>query len=1044
MLLLPDGKFLRFFGAETFVEQPGSPLTRYFADGALDPSFNFNSGYRSVSAAVALPDGKLIVSAARNVYNQQVEEIIRLHPNGSIDTTFSATRSTAVRGLTVQIDGKILAAGSFTSFGTDSSRPGIVRLLADGGVDSSFAPVPLLATTTSRSAVGTLSANDPVLQLDGKIIIYGNFRRIRHPQLQDEFFSFPAGVARLNPDGTVDTSFQPSGFTRQVTVRSALVQPDGKILLGGRFFIGNPTGPTAPIVRLNTDGTLDPSYAARSGAIWIRDMALQPDGGVIATATQFARGTVLRFGPNGPIESDFHSPRFADPSSSESISLQPLFVALQANRQILVSGLFSDVDATSITRSNFGIVRLNADGSVDRSLTTPLQTGRATYPRSVARLSDGATYVGFGSFGSLGDTAVPNNFARLRADGSLDAGFNPFANRDPEAPVNSGFISFGFTRLADEKFFVYGSNQPFGRFFYDRLLADGSHDPAFSPAEYMLTGVAADDITAWPHDSNAVLLSCSSPQCAVDGTVVHRIDASGSIDTSFQLQPYFAAILVRRDANNVPEVIFAGARIVGVLPDGKMLFVYLHPDLEARLVRLNANGSIDGTFGEQRLEPLQVSHTFPVVTDPSRPAAFQPSGGAYSGDTVLDVEVQSDGKIIIVGSFRSINGVPSRGIARLNPDGGLDQSFGTGDGPTWTATAETPVDRPVVEQIEPLSGGKLLVAGTFEAFSGVTAPGLAVLRQDGSVDASFVAPAVRRKELGGRCVLARQPDGSLLLSGPYSYMDDTAAPSLIRLAPLGGLLNVSTRLAVGTGENVLIGGFIVDGNAPKKVIIRAIGPSLSAAGTAGTLQDPRLQLLQGQTVLKSNDDWRSTQEQEIIATTIPPKDNREAAIVATLNPGAYTALVSGKDGTTGIAVVELYDLGTASADAGAEARLANISTRGKVGTNDDVMIGGFIVSGPTAKLIIRGIGPSLAQGGVTGALQDPTLDLIDGNGSVVMANDDWRTGGGEQEIKDTGVPPGNDRESAIVSTVAPGAYTAVLRGKENTTGVALVEVYALN
>ena len=170
------------------------------------------------------------------------------------------------------------------------------------------------------------------------------------------------------------------------------------------------------------------------------------------------------------------------------------------------------------------------------------------------------------------------------------------------------------------------------------------------------------------------------------------------------------------------------------------------------------------------------------------------------------------------------------------------------------------------------------------------------------------------------------------------------------------MVNISTRLAVQTGENVLIGGFIITGNAPKKLLLRAIGPSLPLAGR---LVDPVMELYDSNGFLGSNDDWRSNQEQEIIDTTIPPNDNRESADLATLNPGAYTAIVRGQADGQGVGLVEVYDLGTASLDTSSAARLANISTRGFVQLDQDVMIGGFIVSGANTKVIVRAVGPSL-------------------------------------------------------------------------------------
>ena len=241
-----------------------------------------------------------------------------------------------------------------------------------------------------------------------------------------------------------------------------------------------------------------------------------------------------------------------------------------------------------------------------------------------------------------------------------------------------------------------------------------------------------------------------------------------------------------------------------------------------------------------------------------------------------------------------------------------------------------------------------------------------------------------------------------------------------------------------TGENVLIGGFIVTGTQPKKVIVRAIGPSLSGL-FAGVLADPILELRDSSgALIRANDNWRNDQEAEIIATTIPPSDDLESAIVATLpaNGSAYTAIVRGVNDGTGIGVVEAYDLNQA-----ADSELANISTRGLVQTGDNVLIGGIIVLGQNPlRVIVRAIGPSLT---VSGALADPTLELRDSNGGLIDSNDNWRSDH-ETEIMATTIPPSNDLESAIVRNLAPGNYTAIVRGTSDTTGVAVVEAYDLN
>jgi predicted outer membrane repeat protein len=255
--------------------------------------------------------------------------------------------------------------------------------------------------------------------------------------------------------------------------------------------------------------------------------------------------------------------------------------------------------------------------------------------------------------------------------------------------------------------------------------------------------------------------------------------------------------------------------------------------------------------------------------------------------------------------------------------------------------------------------------------------------------------------------------------------------------PVTTLGNISTRLRVETGDNALIGGFIITGAQPKKVIIRAIGPSL-ASFFSGTLADPVLELRDSSGgLIRSNDNWRSDQEAEIVATGIPPSSDLESAIVATLpaNSSAYTAIVRGANDGTGIAVVEAYDL-----DRTVDSKLANISTRGFVQTGDNVLIGGLIVQGQDPlRVIVRAIGPSLP---LPGALGDPTLELHDVNGALIASNDNWRSDQ-EAEIIATTIPPTNDLESAIVRPLVAGSYTAIVRGVNGTTGIALVEVYAL-
>ena len=261
--------------------------------------------------------------------------------------------------------------------------------------------------------------------------------------------------------------------------------------------------------------------------------------------------------------------------------------------------------------------------------------------------------------------------------------------------------------------------------------------------------------------------------------------------------------------------------------------------------------------------------------------------------------------------------------------------------------------------------------------------------------------------------------------------------------PPNALGNISTRGFVGTGNNVLIGGLIISGAGPKKVILRALGPTLGQPpfNVPNALANPMLELRDGGgALITSNNNWiDAANKQAIIDTGLAPPNNLESAILTSLNPGQYTAVVRGVNNGTGIALVDAYDLDLTSGS-----NFGNISTRGFVGTGADVMIAGMVVYGPTGEdVIVRGLGPTLTQFGVPGVLADTILDLRDGNGNLLMTNDNWKDTQ-QAQIQASGHAPPNNQESAIAATLNAGNYTAILRGKNNTTGNALVEVYGLN
>ncbi|HEX4666130.1 MAG TPA: sialidase family protein [Chthoniobacterales bacterium] len=279
-------------------------------------------------------------------------------------------------------------------------------------------------------------------------------------------------------------------------------------------------------------------------------------------------------------------------------------------------------------------------------------------------------------------------------------------------------------------------------------------------------------------------------------------------------------------------------------------------------------------------------------------------------------------------------------------------------------------------------------------------------------------------------------DGETNLSEFFSATEPNDPGSVVHTSRQ---LNISTRENVGTDEKVLIGGFIITGSTSKKVILRAIGPSLSAFGLTGLLQDPILELRdKAGDMLFMNNNWRDTQESDIIATGFQPGDDRESAILATLPPGEYTTIVQGQNNTTGTALVEAYDL-----DPTPDSEFGNLSTRGFVGLDDQVLIGGLVVSdeeSAQANVILRALGPSLGALGVMDPLQDPILELHDVNGTTVAANDNWQETQAGYFVS-AGLAPPDDREAAIFASLPAGSYTAIVRGVNATTGIGLIEVY---
>lgn len=312
--------------------------------------------------------------------------------------------------------------------------------------------------------------------------------------------------------------------------------------------------------------------------------------------------------------------------------------------------------------------------------------------------------------------------------------------------------------------------------------------------------------------------------------------------------------------------------------------------------------------------------------------------------------------------------------------------------------------------------------------------------QDGNTTGT-VTPGVTSRNVAG--VAIDNLVVAVVNSAPAGAPQPNSSPTPTPTPTPSQLVNVATRARVESGTgNEIIGGFIITGSGNKNVIIRGLGPSLQNSGLTDFLVNPTLELRNSGGVLATNQDWRDTQEAAIKGTGIPPLYDVESAIVASLPAGGYTVILKGLSGGTGLGLIEVYDLAT-----GATSRLANLSTRASVKTGNNVMIGGFFVDAGTggANIAVRALGPSLTAFGVPGALPDPTLELRDGDGTLILANDDWQDNAGQAAaLTAAGMAPTNNKEAAVIKFLTPGAYTAIVQGRNGTpTGVGLVEIYNL-
>ena len=1052
IVVQPDGKIV-------VAGSSGSDfaLTRYNSDGALDAAFGSGGrihtglflGDDSAAEGVLLqPDGRIVVVGSATYRGQPTAvALVRYNPDGTLHENFQSLGiardrftddDVFGRAVALQSDGKLVVAGKLTEAATGASRFLVVRYHVNGAFDQTFGGGFAHVTTDFPGSTDE-GAYAIAIQPDGKIVVAG--------EAGDGF-----AMARYNPDGSLDSLFDGDGMLTTAfdgttaAARGLAIEVDGKIVAVGQTAGSGAADTNFALARYNVDGSPDLTFEGDGKVITdlglldgANAVVIQPDGRIVAAGAARSATSgffaVARYLITGTLDESFGTggKMLTDFSGSRS-GLGAAAVALQADGKIVAAG-----DANISGQRDFGVVRYNTDGMLDAtfdgdgkvSTDFPLNDDAAT---AMAVQPDGKIIaVGGSQLRTLVADAQDPNFqlARYHADGSLDSSFG-----------EGGIVSTDFGSHGQE--YAYGvALQPDGR-----IVVVGQAGPAFSGISDAYTQFA---------------VARYNP----DGTLDTTLDGDGLVTT------------------DVGPSAFARARAVAIQPDGGI--VVAGTNGQFTLVRYHGNGSPDTSgFGSGGKVTTSFGGSFSsaadvVIQEDGRivagGVADTPEGTDFAlarydsignpdssfdddgrlttdfggqSDVMNGLVLQSDDKLVAGGGTTDSEGVGNFALARYElSTGKLDETFGS------AGKVTTDLEGPgAINGVALGNDGRIVAAGVIDPrrrFAGMRPMSIfAVARyeRDGSLDRTFGSDGIATVETFHNFVglenhanaVVVQADGNIIAGG---FTDTTSSRdfALVRLLydPPARLLNISTRLRVGTTDDeTLIGGFIITGTQPKKVVVRALGPSLGGGGVEEMLEDPTLEVFDSSgTMVANNDDWTHQPPSDQPEGELTPHRGEESALVRTLDPGSYTAIVRGKFGDTGVALVEVYDVGV-----GADSQLANISSRGFVETGENVLIGGLIVgdAARSARIVVRAIGPSLQATGLAQTLADPVVELVDENGATIRSNDNWKDSQ-RAELEGTGLQPGNDLEAAVVATLAPANYTAIVRGKNDGTGVGVVEVY---
>jgi uncharacterized delta-60 repeat protein len=1041
-------------------------VARYNSDGSLDTTFGVGGkvttpigDFADIPRGVGvLADGRIVVAGTGSgaLSIEKKLALARFTSTGTLDPTLAGTGIVTAKlaggtafdsgeFLVVQPDGKVIVGGSvdviIDNNGFITSAGGMIRYLGDGSRDPTFGKSGKVLTTGANS-IDTLFALST--RSDGTLLAAGS----------SDGSSF--AVVAYGADGAFAWSRLITGPRQACAV---LEQPDGKIVLAGSNGDG-PSG-TFTVVRLSSDGSLDTTFNGTGrvdtlvgglGSI-ASAAALQSDGKIVvvgsnrnATDYDFA---LARYNPDGSLDATFGSGGQVSTAIGTSDD-GATAVALQKDGKIVAAG-----HSNENAHSRLAVARYLADGTLDPSFGIG---GKAILaiaspdasPRAVVVQDDGRIVLAGIAFGANPLFVV----ARLNADGSPDPAFGPGGSvlTDMGATSLGSGGAWAMALLPDGRILASGGGAVNGQrsFALARYLPNGSLDPTFGIAGRLHILAPGNPQTVAPY-----ALTLQSANRAVLGGVFQNISPDFDLVRVFTEDtiPPDTQLLATPPSTSTPSVSFsftgsdAGGTDVASFEcaiDGGPFLTCASPASYTGLAVGSRTFQVRARDGAGNVDPTPASYTWNVIPGPqaitfdplpphvitASPFAVSATGGD-SGNAVVFSSL-TPGTCSSSGTNGSVITLLTVGTCTIAADQAGNASYLTAP--------------EVTRSFDVFANGFTLTVSRSGNGSGRVASTPLGIDCGAKCDWTFAAATTVT-------LVATPAAGSVFVrwtgacsgSGPCNVPIDAAKSvdaTFADFTKLSRLVNISTRGQVQTDFDVMIGGFVISGSTPKTVVIRALGPTLALYGVLGTLANPQLRLVRSSDgmVIASNDDWSNAANAATIAASgLAPSSPSESAIYTTLQPDAYTAIVWGVGGGTGVGLVEVYEIDHP------EIPFINISTRGKVLTDFDVMIGGFVIGGSEPQtVVVRGIGPSLASFGISRPLSNPKLVLVSmASQTAIASNDDWGSADNAAAIQSSGFAPSDPKESAIYITLQPGAYTAILSGVDGGTGTGLVEVYVV-